>query len=120
MKTPRTKSVDDRLMRRIAAGEQEALRELYNSISGSLYGFALSIVKNPHDADDVMQEAFIRIYTKAGEYTPCGKPLAWVFTITRHLALDKLREQSRSCPLEDSILPDRVADADERLLLRHS
>ena len=113
--------IDDGLIRRIAQGDMEALRVLYDSVHGAVYGFALSIVGNPHDAADVLQDTFLRVYTGAGAYTAHGKPLAWVFTITRHLATDRLRERARSQPLEAADLPaaaeDAVPETEQRLLL---
>ena len=115
-------SIDDTLMGRIAKGDKEALQELYDCICGSVYGFALSIVKNPQDADDVLQETFIRVYVKAADYIPRGKPLSWIFTIVRHLSMDKLREKGSTYPLEEAIPVDQlrnVADADCRMALEN-
>lgn len=113
--------IDDALIRRIATGDMDALHTLYSSVCDSLYGFILSVVKDPHDADDVLQEAMLKVYTKAGEYIPQGKPLAWIFTIARHMALDKLRGRARIQPLEaidgEAITLPGVEDVERRLLL---
>lgn len=111
--------IDDALIRRIADGDMDALRTLYDHVRGGVFGLALSIVKNTHDADDILQETFLKIYAHAGEYKPQGKPLAWVFTIARHLALDKLRQSSRTQPLDSGLAVDgqAITDADDRLLL---
>lgn len=94
--------VDDALLLQIAKGDKDSFSELYHSISGNVYGFALSITKNHHDADDVMQETFVRVYANAAEYRPCGKPLAWIFTIAKNIAYSKLRETARSTEFDDS------------------
>lgn len=93
--------IDDALLLKIADGDKEALHTLYESVAGSVYGFALSITKNPHDADDVLQETFLKIYAKAGEYIPHGKPMAWIFTITRNSALSKLRDTAKTCEYDE-------------------
>ena len=54
---------------------------LYDTIKKDVYAFALSKVKNKFDADDILQDTFIRIYENAKLYTKMGKPLAWIFTI---------------------------------------
>lgn len=79
----------------LAAGDVSALRDLYDQTSPSVYGFAMSILKNPQDCEDILHDCFIRIYQSAASYTSQGKPMAWIFTITRNLCMQKLREQSR-------------------------
>ena len=113
--------VDDALIHRIADGDMDALRTLYDSVRGSVYGFALSIVKNAHDADDVLQETILRVYANAVNYRPQGKPLGWIFTIARNLAMDKVRHNGRTVPTDERSLAvnlHTVADADDRILLR--
>ncbi|MFR6187015.1 MAG: RNA polymerase sigma factor [Lawsonibacter sp.] len=54
---------------------------------------ALSYVKNPQDAQDIAQDAFVRIWDSAPQYpVPRAPPWAWILTVTRNLALMKLRE----------------------------
>ena len=83
--------IDDNLIIRMAAGDGAAFKELYEKTSSSVYGFALSILKNKHDAEDVMHDAFIKAYTSAVTYKPMGKPLAWLLTIVRNLSYSKIR-----------------------------
>ena len=86
--------VDDALLFRVAANDRQAFETLYNSTKTAIYGFLLSIVRNPHTAEDIMQEVYIKVYLSAASYTPKGKPMAWLLTIARNLALMKLREKS--------------------------
>lgn len=81
---------------KIAEGEQDALALLYEQTHAAVYGFALSILKNRQNAEDILQDTYIQIWNAACHYTSEGKPLAWIFTITRNLALMRLREQSRT------------------------
>jgi len=76
---------------RLAQGERDALHTLYEGTRSAVYGFALSMVQNRQDAEDVLQDTFVSIYASAAGYRPMGKPLAWILTITRNLALMKLR-----------------------------
>lgn len=80
---------------RMAAGDKNALAELYNEAKKPVFGFALSILKNTEDAEDVLQETFIRVWRGAAGYVPRGKPMAWLLTVTRNLALSRLRERAR-------------------------
>lgn len=84
----------DQCLTRMAKGDLEALSTLYQQTKSALYGFALSILRHPQDAEDILQEAYLHIYQNAARYQPGTKPLAWMFTITRNLALMKLRQQT--------------------------
>lgn len=118
--TSAKRPIDETWILQIAAGDRDALRQLYEAVGDRVYGFALSLVRNPQDAEDVLQETFVRIHTHAKAYRPQGKPLAWIFTIARHLAMDKRRQQSR---MQSLSAPDDVVDlsaidrAEHRILL---
>lgn len=86
----------DQLLAEIAAQNTVALAQLYNETRASVYSFALSILKNTYDAEDVLQDCFIQIYAAAGDYKSVGKPLAWILTITKNLCFKKLREQKKT------------------------
>ncbi len=86
-------AVDEKLLLRIATGDQDAFRQLYQNTDRTIYGFILSILKNPQDAEEVMQETYIKVWTSASSYHAQGKPLAWMFTIARNLCYMKFREQ---------------------------
>lgn len=81
----------------------DALEQLYLLTKDIIYGYALSLLKNTHDAEDVLHDCFISIYQSANRYVSNGKPMAWMFTIARNLCLSKLRIRSRfsDIPEED-------------------
>ena len=87
----------------LAAGDQEALGQLYHRTRTAVYGLALSILRHGHDAEDVTQDTFVRAWEKAEQYRPQGTPMAWLLAIARNLALMKLRERARTqdLPPED-------------------
>lgn len=86
-----------------AAGDTAALARLYRETGRAVFGFALSVLKNTQDAEDVLHDCFLAVYSAAGEYRSVGKPMAWLLTITRNLCLHKLRERKRitDIPEED-------------------
>ena len=55
--------LNENLILRMAGGDREAFKTLYEQTASVVYGFALSILKNKHDAEDVMHDAFIKTYT---------------------------------------------------------
>ena len=91
----------DELLSGVAAGDREALAQLYRRTRTAVYGLALSYVKNAHDAQDVTQDTFVRVWDSAYQYKPQGSPMGWVLAVARSLALMKLRQGSRQEQLED-------------------
>lgn len=98
------KSADelDAYISRIASDNdnKEAFTALYAQTSTSIYAFALSILKNTHDAEDVLHDCFVNIHAAAADYKSIGKPMAWIMTITRNLCMLKLRERKKVADLE--------------------
>lgn len=98
-------------IKQIASGDRAALAELYSGSKSAVYGFALSIVKNSKDAEDVLQDTFLKIWSAAEGYRSMGKPMAWILTITRNLATSKLRERGKTTEMpEDEQLYDMTHD----------
>lgn len=91
----------DAYLARMAEHDQSALAELYRKTSASVYGFALSILKNAHDAEDVLHDCYITAYSAAAGYRSAGKPMAWILTITKNLCLMKIRERSRQSDMPE-------------------
>ena len=89
----------DACLANIAEKNTAALEELYRGTSASVYGFALSILKNAPDAQDVMHDCYVSIYSAAAGYRSSGKPMAWILTIVRNLCLRKLRESRKTADL---------------------
>lgn len=99
-----------------------ALEELYLRTSASIFGFALSILKNVQDAEDVMHDLYVRIWGTAGQYAESGRPMAWMMTITRNLCLQKLREYRKQSDIpqedwENYIGESQDMTAEDKLLL---
>lgn len=98
-----------------ARGDAEALRALYERESRWLLGVANRIVRDRHTAHDVLQEAFVQIWQRAGTYQRAlGSARGWVYTVVRHKALDEARRASRETPAGDlrdalSEQPDEAA-----------
>lgn len=98
---PPTAKELERLLTDIAGGDRDALAALYSRTRAAVYGHALSVVKNAHDAQDVTQDTYVRVWESAPMYRPQGSPMAWILTVTRNLALMKLRRDSRQITLDE-------------------
>ncbi len=96
---------DEALLSGIAVGDEQAGLAFVRRYQGRLYGLALRIVGDPPLAEDVAQEAFIRIIRHTEVFdTRRGSVTTWALTITRNLAIDTLRVR-RSTPTDPD---DRV------------
>ena len=113
--------LDEGLLGRVGRGDLTALESLYLQTEKAVYALALSILRNPDDAQDVTQEVYLKVRAAAHLYVPQGKPLAWLFTITRNLCRDLQRVQARTgqAPdgLEDDVRFSYVSDPTDRLVL---
>ena len=113
--------LEERLLPLVGQGDPEAFEVRYRSTEKAVYALALSILRNPHDAEDIVQETYLKVRAAAHLYVPQGKPLAWLFTITKNLCRDLLRGQSRTeaAPdgAEDDLRFSYVSDPTDRLVL---
>ena len=113
--------LDEGLLPKVGEGDMSALEELYRQTERAVYALALSILRNPDDAQDVTQEVYLKVRAAAHLYVPQGKPLAWLFTITRNLCRDLQRGRGREgeAPegMEDDIRLSYVSDPTDRLVL---
>jgi len=92
----------DALLLACARGERSALRRLYEQEAAALLGVSRRLVKDAALAEDIVHEAFIRIWSGAASFDPArGNGRGWMFSITRHLALNVLRGRSRDVDVSD-------------------
>ncbi len=91
----------DTLLFAIAKQDKVALKELFELCHQSIYGYAYSIIKNPQDAQDIVQDVFIQIYKNAHLYKSSSKAMAWIFTITKNITYMKIRKQQRETILDE-------------------
>ena len=107
----------------VARNGPDALRRLYEKTSKGVYAYALSLLKNAHDAEDICQETFLSIYDKAGDYEPQGKPMAWIITVAKRHALTVLRKERGKSYIEEAEKANaeafsRTENTEQRLLLQ--
>jgi RNA polymerase sigma-70 factor (ECF subfamily) len=91
------------LIRRIRGGDEAALADLIAQNSQVLRVHLARYVA-PADADDLLQELWLRVWERAGQWDGRGRPLAWLLAIATNLALNHLRGRRNVVPLE--ALPD--------------
>ena len=107
------------LLSAIAAHDRSAFAPLYQATSAKLFGVALRILRNRQQAEEVLQEAYIRIWRHAADYRPeKGTPMTWMITIARNRALDRRRQQKPELLLDEAVARDETADPEPSPLAR--
>lgn len=95
------------LIKRISENDDDAFVQLYNISKSAVYGYILSILNNPHDAEEIMQDTYLTINLKAGDFKPGGSAMAWILTIAKNHALMRLRKQKAEVMTDQ---PPEIAD----------
>lgn len=95
-----------------ARHDAEALRRLYDHASPYLLGVALRIVRDRQTAEDVLHDAFLKIWSAAGSYDGNrGEARGWLFSIVRHEALNAVRSRMRAIPVDEDVAQALDAEA---------
>ncbi len=106
------------LLIRVGGGDRSSFATLYRQTAPHLYGLALRITRNPAQAEDVVQDAFVAIWKNASRYdTARGLPMAWMGTIVRNRALDIVAAHGRTDALPDD-LADKLIDQEPSAFAR--
>jgi RNA polymerase sigma-70 factor (ECF subfamily) len=95
---------DDELIARAKQSDHAAYRELVNRYKDAGYRVASQVLRNPSDAEDALQEAFIKAYVYLHSYSPEYRFYTWFSTIVRNVALSHLKARDWFVvPLEEEL-----------------
>lgn len=111
-------------IRQIAAGDEDALRQLYDAYGQRMYAYALRITGTPAGAEEAVQESLVAIWQGAGRFRGDGRVIAWIQGIVHHKALNQVRgrvvdsldSDIPEIPTSEG-LPEKQATAHERCRL---
>lgn len=97
------RAYDFALLTRAAGGDQRAFRELVERHQRKAHAVAFGLVRNPEDAREVVQEAFLRVYRHLHEFAGQASFGTWLYRIVVNLAIDVLRKRApgQAIELED-------------------
>ncbi len=113
--------IDEALFQRIAGGDSKALDDLYELSYRPIFALLLSYTQNYQDAEDLLQETFLKIYQGARLYKPRGNPMAWMMKIARNLYLSYYHVSERNLTnfeeMSNQIPFDNIPQAEDRLLI---
>jgi RNA polymerase sigma-70 factor (ECF subfamily) len=105
----------EQLLARYALGDRAAFKALYDGTAPRIYGSLLRLLRRRDVAEDVLQETFVAVWRRAGDYrADKGHPITWLTSIARYRALDILRRQGRELPM-----PENADPVDESLQEEH-
>jgi RNA polymerase sigma-70 factor, ECF subfamily len=108
------RSNDDVIARAVIAakgGDMGAVRFLYVRFKDNVYGYVLSILREPHEAEDVTQQVFMKLITSIKRYEPRAVPFAaWILRVARNVAIDHLRQRR---PITCEELPELASEGEE-------
>jgi RNA polymerase sigma-70 factor (ECF subfamily) len=84
----------EQLLLGVASGDRAAFARLYAATSAKLFGIVLRICRERAIAEDVLQEAFVRVWRNASRYEAAsGRPVTWMAAIARNAAIDAIRQR---------------------------
>ncbi|MDQ3484888.1 MAG: ECF RNA polymerase sigma factor SigK [Actinomycetota bacterium] len=85
------------LLRSSALGDHQAFAELYDATSSRVFGLAVRVVRDPAQAEEVVQEAFLEVWRTASRFdSDRGSALSWLLTICHRKAVDRVRSAQAS------------------------
>jgi RNA polymerase sigma-70 factor (ECF subfamily) len=93
---PAAGASDEELLRRVAAGDERALGDLYDRHGRTAYSLAFRVVRDAVLAEDVVQDAFVSVWRTAAAFR-CerSKPSTWILTLVHRRAVDLVRREQR-------------------------
>jgi RNA polymerase sigma-70 factor (ECF subfamily) len=93
---------DEALIARVAKGDRQALKLLYGRHHVKVYRFALRLMNDEAAAEDVVSDVFLAVWRRTGRFEGSAQASTWLFGITRHKALSRLRARTND-PLDDGV-----------------
>lgn len=95
---------DEDLVRRTAAGDTDAFAALFDRHSPRVLGFLIELLRSRGEAEEVLQEAFLQVWRRAGRYDPDrGSVPGWLLLVARSRALDRIRSRRSRVRREQAV-----------------
>ncbi len=111
--------MDGALIRKFKKGDHSAFGAIYNELKDGIYHFSLSYLRKPADAEEVVQEVFVRLWENRSRINPTGNLKAYTYKIARNFVFDTLRSKDFQSGLLISGEPEpneRAISADQEMV----
>lgn len=110
---------DSALVDRVRSGDEGAFRELFDLYHRRAYAVALGVVKNPEDALDVVQDAFVKVHKHIHNFQGSSSFYTWLYRIVMNLSIDQVRRKKRAknVDYDDGIARDDESVAGDGAIL---
>jgi RNA polymerase sigma-70 factor, ECF subfamily len=107
------------LIAAVAKGDQAAFERLYGATRSKLFGVVLRILRRQDLAEEVLQEAYVKIWNSAGQFNPgVASPITWMASIARNRAIDVARKRTEVSIEEEPSANEAAADTPDPLARR--
>jgi RNA polymerase sigma-70 factor (ECF subfamily) len=107
------------LLAAVAKGDEAAFARLYAATRAKLYGVVVRILRREDLADEVMQETYLKIWHRAGQFDPLrASPITWMVAIARNRAIDLLRRRTEASIEEEPEAMEVATDSPDPLARR--
>ncbi len=113
---------DKDLISRIIAGEQAAMKQVYELYSGPLQSFVKTYLADPQEAADVAHETMLEVWRRANRFQGRSSLKSWMFSIARYKAIDKNRKGARLSytDIEPEIIDDAISPSEALAAIQNS
>ena len=113
-------SADVALLQRIVARDESAVAKLYDRYNRLLFGLMLRILRDRGEAEEVLQEVFLSVWSKTDTYNASlGSPAAWLVRIARNRSIDRLRSRNVRSKVLEAVDEPAAADNPESSAARN-
>lgn len=106
---------EDELLVAVARGDQQAFAELYDRVSGQVYGVIRRVLRDPAQSEEVAQEVLVEVWRTAIRFDPDrGKATTWILVMAHRRAIDRVRSEQASRDRDERVgVRDHVRPFDE-------
>lgn len=107
------------LLASVAKRDEAAFERLYEATRAKLFGVALRILRRRDLAEDVVQEAYVKIWNNAAQFDPAlSSPITWMVSIARNRAIDIVRKRGEASIEDEPVAAEIASDTPEPLARR--
>jgi len=107
------------LLASVANGDEAAFERLYAATRAKLFGVVLRILRRQDLAEEVVQEAYVKIWNSAGQFNPSlASPITWMVSIARNRAIDVVRKRSEASIEDEPVAMEVASDIPDPLARR--